>query len=471
MVSTIEKTFEKLNRRIDEGRPDLDLWQQYTRGSVPLEFISPEVRKATEGRLKTLQMPFARHVIAAIEERLTVVGFRTADADQADARLWELWQSNNLDEGSQMAHADALLNGRSFALVWAGTTGRPTITIESARECSVLFAGATRSRVAGLRRWVEDERGHAVLFLADRVLRFITKSVVLDDGQNTPGSLEGATWEQTGTLPNPLGVVPLVPLVNRPSITDPYGRSELADLTNTLDAIFKLSTDLMVSAESHASPRRWAAGLQLEEERDPLTEHPTGDIDTGTNFSDLPGRLWVAEDPTAKFGQFPGSDMAGFLNSLNMLKRDLGSLSSLPSHYLGLQGDQPSSADAIRAAEASLVALVRRKAATFSGAWEEVLRLADAISRGYFDPAMMRLETMWADFETRTDAQSVDAASKAVGASILDPDFAAERYLNLTPTESTRNREARRARALEDAAAALVNSPAPKAIEAPAGEQ
>ena len=34
--------------------------------------------------------------------------------------------------------------------------------------------------------------------------------VVIDTGDNTPGSLEGAQWEQAGTLPNPLGVVPLV---------------------------------------------------------------------------------------------------------------------------------------------------------------------------------------------------------------------------------------------------------------------
>ncbi len=458
MVSTQEQIMEKLSRKIDEGRSGLDRWDQYTLGEVPLEFLAPEVKEATKGRLRTLQMPWARHVIAAVEERLCVTGFRTSKEAEADQRLWSLWQRNDLDEASQLAHGECLTYGRAFALVWADGDGRPLITVESARECAVIFNGATRTRTAGLKRWVADEHGHAVLFLPNRVVRFRTTSRVLGSGDDTPGSLEGAKWEHVEAVPNPLGVVPLVPLTNRPTVTNPQGRSELADLTGLLDAMTKLQTDMMVAAESHASPRRWASGIQLEEEPNDVTGQPTGEIDRGTNFSDLPGRLWVSEDVQSRFGEFPGSDLQGFLGSLAMLKRDLSAVASLPSHYLGLQGDQPSSADAIRSAEASLVALVRRKAASFAGAWEEVMVLASAIDQGFFLPELTNLETLWSDFETRTTAQSMDAASKGVASGILDPDFAAERYLGLTPTESRRNREARRARTLEVAAAQMVEA-------------
>lgn len=464
MVSD-NKTLTKLNRRIDEERPDLDRFEQYTRGKVPLEFIAPEVREALGDRLRTLQLPWARHVIAAIEERLSVVGFRTSKDSPADAALWSIWQANNLDEGSQLAHAEALMLGRSFALVWAGTSGNPVVTVESARQCAVLHDPATRARVAGLKRWVADEYGHAVLFEPTKVTRFKTLSKVIDAGTDTPGSLEGAQWEQVETMPNPLGVVPLIPLVNRPSISDAYGRSELADLLPLFDALTKLQTDLMVSSEYHANPRRYASGLVLEEEQDDEGQ-PSGEIDRGTRFNDLPGRLWVAEDAQARFGQFPGSDLSGFLNALGMLKRDLSAVSSLPFHYIGLFGDTPSSADAIRSAEASLVALVRRKAMTLAGGWEEAMRLAHAIQVGYFAPDLASLETIWADFETRTVAQAMDAASKGVASGILDPDFAAEKFLGLTPTEARRNQEARRARALEAAAAQMVtDTTKPKAIE------
>lgn len=451
------KTLKALNRRLDEERPTLDRFEQYARGAVPLEFIAPEVREALGDRLKTLQLPWARHVVAAIEERLSVVGFRTSQDSPADRDLWNVWQANNLDEGSQLAHAEALMFGRSFVLVWADGNGRPVVTVESARQCAVLFDPATRTRTAALKRWVADEHGHAVLFEPSKVTKFRTLAKVIDAGIDSPGSIEGATWEQVETLPNPLGIVPLIPLTNRPGLTDPQGRSELADLLPLFDALTKLQTDLMVSSEYLASPRRWASGLMLEEEPDD-NGAPSGDIDKGTNFNDLPGRLWVAEDPQAKFGQFPGSDLAGFLNALAMLKRDLSATSSLPFHYLGMFGETPSSADAIRSAEASLVALVRRKALSFSGAWEEAMRLAHAVLVGFYSPDLMNLEAIWADFETRTVAQAMDAASKGVSSGILDPDFAAEKYLGLTPTEARRNRETRRARALEAAAAELATS-------------
>lgn len=464
MVTT-EQQRAKLCRRIDNERQTLDRYEQYLRGVVPLEFIAPEVKEALGDRLRTLQLPWARHVVSSIEERLSVLGFRTGTDAPADQTLWRIWQANNLDEMSQLAHAEALVYGRSFALVWADGTGRPTVSVESARQCGVLFDPATRQRVAGIKQWIEDEYGHAVVFEPTTITRYKTKSKVLGDGTDTPGSLEGVQWEPAGTLPNPLGVVPLVPIINRPNIADPYGRSELAELLPLFDALTKLSTDLMVTAEGHASPRRWASGLLLEEETDD-SGSPIGDVDKGHRFSDLPGRLWVAEDPQAKFGQFGGSDLTGFLNALAMLKRDLSSVSSLPAHYLGLFSDQPSSADAIRSAEASLVALIKRKALGFSGAWDEVMRLASAVERGFFDPALQSLETVWADFETRTTAQSMDAAAKGVAAGILDPDFAAEHYLGLSPTESARNQAARKSRVIEHASAQLVTTMTkPEAVE------
>ncbi|MFD1249136.1 phage portal protein [Nocardioides ginsengisoli] len=450
---------------MNEERPNLDTVDQYMTGTVPLQFVAKEVQEATEGRLKTLQLPWARHLIGAIEERLNVQGFRTATDGPADDALWRLWTDSGMTEASPLAHTEALGYGRSFGLVWADRSGRPVITVESARECAVIFDRATRSRRAGIKRWVEDERGHAVMFLPQKVIRFRTSSEVRDSGDGAPGSLEGAQWEQVETLPNPLGAVPLVPLVNRPSITNPYGRSELKDLQGLFDAMTKLQTDAMTTAESHASPRRWASGISLEEEADENGQ-PTGEVSTGHRFSSLPGRLWVSEDAQSRFGEFAGSDLVGYVNLLAMLKRDMSSLSSLPSHYLGLFGDQPSSADAIRAAEASLVSLVRQKAHGFATAWAEVIRLAHAVEVGYFDPALVRLEVIWGSFETRSEGQAMDAASKGVASGILDPDFAAERLLGLTPTEAERNKEARQIRTREAAAAQLVNATATQALNA-----
>ena len=162
--------------------------------------------------------------------------------------------------------------------------------------------------------------------------------------------------------------------------------------------------------------------------------------------------MWLAEPVDARLGQFPGADLSGFVNALATLTQSLGALSGLPPHYLGLHGDQPASADAIRSAEASLVSKVRRKQRVLSGGWEEVMRLAVAIRDGRFSPAMQRVETVWADPETRTVAQGADAATKLVAAGLLTPDAALEHYVGMTPGEIENNRNLRRRAALDAAA-------------------
>jgi hypothetical protein len=70
-------------------------------------------------RLKSLVVNWPRLVVNSLEERLDVDGFRLAQDQPADDELWRIWQANDLDEASQMAHVDALVHGRSFAIVWA----------------------------------------------------------------------------------------------------------------------------------------------------------------------------------------------------------------------------------------------------------------------------------------------------------------------------------------------------------------
>ncbi len=150
-----------------------------------------------------------------------------------------------------------------------------------------------------------------------------------------------------------------------------------------------------------------------------------------------------------------GADLSGFTNALATLTQTLGALSGLPPHYLGLHGDQPASADAIRSAEASLVAKVRRKQRVLSGGWETVMRLAVAIRDGRYDPALNRLETVWSDPETRSVAQGADAALKLVQGGLLTADVALEHYVGMTPGQIENNRNLRR-RAASDSAAVQV---------------
>ncbi len=277
-----------------------------------------------------------------------------------------------------------------------------------------------------------------MVFTPDEVVRLRTAtdlpldSVTLD----VPAGL----WHVVERRPNPLGVVPVVPLVNRRRLLAPDGESELTDVVGLIDALAKVVTDLMVSSEYAAMPRRWITGLELPTDA-------AGNVLEDEALSPVAGRTWMLESEAARTGQYPEASLDAYTNAVAMLTQQIGALSGLPPHYLGLHGDQPASADAIRSAEASLVARARRRQRAFGGAWEEAMRLAVQVRDGRPDPRLSRLETVWRDPETRTVAQAADAAAKLHGIGV--PLGALLDGLGFSPSQQERVRTLRRQEALD----------------------
>jgi len=112
-----------------------------------------------------------------------------------------------------------------------------------------------------------------------------------------------------------------------------------------------------------------------------------------------------------------------------------------------LHGDQPASADAIRSAEASLVARSYERQRTFGQSWDDVARLVVAVRDGA-DPAGVEVATVWANPETRTPAQAADAAAKLSGIGVPLETLLAD-LLGYTPSQIERIRAARRGEALD----------------------
>ena len=109
-----------------------------------------------------------------------------------------------------------------------------------------------------------------------------------------------------------------------------------------------------------------------------------------------------------RFGSFAESTLQGYLASVEQdVKR---SRDQAAMHYvLGQMVNL--SADAIKAAEAGLVAKVSRRALHIGEGWEEVVRTAFRII-GHPAAEDSAGEVIWKDFETRSEAQRVDALVK-----------------------------------------------------------
>jgi Phage portal protein, SPP1 Gp6-like len=118
-------------------------------------------------------------------------------------------------------------------------------------------------------------------------------------------------------------------------------------------------------------------------------------------------------------------------------------VSALPAHYIGQLSDTPASADALRAAEASLTARAEARQQQFGRSWEDIARLMVAVRDGA-DPLQVDVRVKWADASTRSIAQESDAVTKLFAAGLLPASSALQR-LGYSDDEIADIRAARRA--------------------------
>ena len=410
-----------LLQQLDEPAAHLDRLDRYYHGSQPLAFLAPEARTALGDRLDHLTINVPRLLVDSIAERLRIVGFDRDD-------VWPAWINSDLDQLAPLAHREALTLGQSYAVVWAHPNGSPNVSIESPRQMTVLKDPSTRRIVAAVKRWRTDSTTEAVLYEPDKITRYSANTV----GATTVG------FRTTAVLDNPLGVVPVVAFRNATRLLED-GRSEMDDILGLTDALSKLTVDMMVGSEYTARPRRWATGLAL------------GEDETGEEISPISegDRMMINEEPDGKFGQLPGSDLAGYETAIGTIMRQISAVSGLPEHMLGIGGDNPTSADSIRASEAALTARAEARQAAFGRSWEQVARLMIGVRDGV-DPERVDVRVKWADAATRSVAQEADAVTKLYAAGLLPASTALAR-LGYTADEIEEIRAARRSEALDTA--------------------
>ena len=368
--------------------------EAYYCGRHRMAFTTAQFRETFGNLFSAFADNWCDLVVDASAERLRVDGFRFGD-DASDADAWEIWQRNGLDAESDMAHVEAIKLGTSYALVGPDDDGKAAIQIDAAdRAIVAVDPGQPRRRLAGLRYWA-DEWGveHCGVFLPTETVWWRRES-------------ESAPWaEAPGSGQNPLGVVPLVPLANAPTLSNRLGRSDIERVIPLQDAVNKLCGDMIVASEFAAFPQRWATGIEIP-------KNPETGQRMAAQFLGGADRVWAVESDTAKFGNFSVSDLGIYVKAIEMLIQHVAAQTRTPPHYLlGAMGSFPSG-ESLKATETGLVAKVRRKMLSFGEGWETAMRLAFAIEGQTAKAELIDAETIWANPESRIVGETVDAAVK-----------------------------------------------------------
>lgn len=454
---------EHLATRLRNRNNEIERYDDYYSGRHPLLFTTSDFREAFGRMLDGYADNWCRIIIDAAIERLTPTGFRfpglveDEEAETADKDAWAIWRANKLDSRAQVGFVESLVSGISYLMVWYpdGTVvddgqvsmpegSAPRITVEHASEVIVEHDPGDRDkRLAGLKMWGQHGYRRATLYLPDGIYKFQEGELrdafgnpVLDNNRNIQFEWQPSEMEPAG--PNPLGVVPIVPLVNRPRLLYPDGESELQEIIPNQDAINKLAKDMLVASEYGAFPQRWATGVEVP--KDPVTNEPIDDW-----VPDI-SRFLTTANPNARVGSLQAADLSNFVVALDNRVNSMASQSRTPPHYLNASADRLSG-ESMKAAEAGLVARVREKMIHLGDGILEAMSLAFAIlgdDRANVQDAVL----LWSDPETRTEAAHADAVVKKFESRIIPWQITVE-DLGYSPPEIDRMRKMRQREALE----------------------
>lgn len=459
---TPEWWLTRLTNRLNSRAPELMRWELYYSGRHPLNFFDDRVREAFGQRFARFASNFVALIVDGIAERLQVNGFRFKD-DQGDDDLWAIWQENDLDGGSLMAHTEAMVKQVAYTLVEPRQGNRPRITIEDPLDTIVeLDPRDRRKRLAGLKRWVDDEgRLVAFVYLPTAIYKFRSTGKWVN-GSGLPVMDRMRTPGEDWPLRNPMGVVPIVPLPNRPRARQTDGRSEVEVIASNQDLINYYRVMAVISARYTAYPQRWVKNLPIQ--LDPVTGLPAQPFRGG--MADLwqiepygpddPRSLNSAAQP--EFGQFAAASVEPYIRLIEHEVGAMTSIAAVPYYYvLGTPQTVPPSGESLKSSEARLINKVRTQEVFFGEGWEETMRVALLAMQD--ERADLRVaETRWVNTETRNEAVRTDSIVKQESAGFID-DVTALEELGYSPAQIKRINE-RKKKAEAEAEKAAADAPA-----------
>ncbi len=417
----VQRIYDRLNAR----RPELDVRENYYNGQQPLSFATAEWKQANAQRYAGFSDNWSAPVVNAEAERIRYTGMKFADDSGAAKVLHEQWLRNELDMQSSQGFVTSLTTSRSFVIVWGDRiTDEPIVTWEHPSNVEIEYDWANPLiRTAALKTWVDESLEYATLYTPDWIFKYERQKTAHTSEQDSQalqsrtGTAASAGWSirDNGTEPwplrNPMGVVPVVEVPNRPTLKgDPV--SEIQGVIPMQDAINLLWAYLFLAADYASMPARVVMGSSppmvpiLDSDGKKVGEKPVDMKELSEK------RLFYAGDGT--IGSWEAARLDVFTDTIDVAVGHIASQTRTPPTYLVTKtGMSNVNGEGLKASEIGLNKKVQEFQQFAGPALREVNRLI-ALAMGDDDLAKrVRLATVtWMNPEIRSEAQLADSLVK-----------------------------------------------------------
>lgn len=261
-------------------------------------------------------------VASTFTKTLFVDGYATGKSEE-NAEQWAHWQRNGMDARQTVAHRGAIEYGTSYVMVRPGDKG-PVIKPLKARRSLAWYADDDDDfPEAGLVWTGTTLDGEHVyeLYMGSEVYTFVREGSKEDrklpndpmstaDGPDRTGRFGGLTL----VTEEAHGMGDFVPWVRFRDRLDDEAAGLIRPLIPLQNHVNEATFAKQMLLQFEVFKQKWGSGLEIPRDKDELL--PDGS--TNPNFGKpieaykaAVDRLWIAEDPQARFGSFESGDIAG----------------------------------------------------------------------------------------------------------------------------------------------------------------
>lgn len=361
-----------------------------------------------------------RKAVSSLADKSVLAGFNI-DPNVDDPGVVELADRVGLVPMMGQAITSAYKHSCSFLTVYPDAETRDVQVVARAADWSAAVWDRRRNRIRCALTVTENDR-----------LGRATAMTLWLPGRAWELTADGTGWSAACTWRDPAcPVTPVVPIAYDRQLDRPFGRSRISRTLMALtDMGFRTMTEMDTSAAFYASPRVWFLGL------DP-------DAFQGSKWSRLMTSLnAVSRDedglvPTVQ--QLQQASMAPYSSMLETIAMMVSSATDIPAEALGIRLSNPTSVEAINAAEQRLSRIAERQNREFTGQLMQLLRVAIYMQGGYAslsDVDLSGITPVWEPVNVSSDAAKADWLTKvgSVDAALATSDVG-RRHLGLSEDE------------------------------------
>lgn len=389
----------------------------------------PEVPEESEEEVRELAKLSVRNVCGVVVDTflrgLSCVGFRSP-TESDDEPAWTWWQRHRLDARQGEVYDAALTYGWSFVSVLPDDDkgGEPTPATWTPLNVLADYDDPRADlfpRTAVLMRQVDRPmlgRGIAVLFVDEEFVQpgFIPKAKKGTKQTLHDVALEGDPWPHGATYDGE-PVCPVVRFVNERTAEDRDPRGEVEPLIQPQRAINSVNFDRLVVSRGSAFEQKvvigWAASADQVAKASAM-------------------RVWAFEDhpQDVKVESMPASPLAPYDAMLREMTEQVALEAGIPLHQA--TGNLSNvSTDTAALAESAHQRKLQLKRESFGESWEQVIRLAVAMSGG--EEPSESAEMIWRETEARAFGAVVDGITKLAMVPAESDGVPIEEMLDLIP--------------------------------------